>query len=240
MLKKLLAALGIGIAAASPAAHAGERYSPYKKPEADFIYNLLFCDDLALFRGDKSTEAEEPWATVLAAKPRVAALRAIADDESQESRVRVLAYNRLREMKQAVPSKRLLGVIVEVPLESGLDVLAAFPDGRVRYINQSGKMSIFEASPPEIARPLKKLIAASQPVVNQIGPWDKPRLAPPEAGLVRLTFLVSDGLYFGQGPYAQLRRDAMAGPVLAAAEQLLQVVVDKSLEEPNKPLEPTR
>lgn len=43
-------------------------------------------------------------------------------------------------------------------------------------------------------------------------------------GNVRLTFLVADGLYFGEGPHAVLERDGMAGPVLAAATALLVAV----------------
>ena len=97
-------------------------------------------------------------------------------------------------------------------------------------------MSIFEASPPEVAAGIKKLLAVSQTVVDRIGPWEKARLAPPPTGTVRLNFLVSDGLYFGQGPLSQFRGDPMAGPVLAAGEELLVAVVEKSLQKqtPNK------
>jgi hypothetical protein len=43
---------------------------------------------------------------------------------------------------------------------------------------------------------------------------------------MRMTFLVSDGLYFGEGPLGTLQQDAMAGPVLGKATQLLQRVVE--------------
>ena len=67
-------------------------------------------------------------------------------------------------------------------------------------------------------------------MVQQIGPWDQPRLAPPTAGNARLTFLVSDGLYFGQGPMNVLQADAKGGPVLREAGALLTAVVDLSLK----------
>jgi len=41
-----------------------------------------------------------------------------------------------------------------------------------------------------------------------------------------MTFLVSDGLYFGEGPFGALQQDRMAGPVLAKATQLLQRAVE--------------
>lgn len=220
-----------GPVAAASAGRQPQGHVPYGRPEVNFIYNLLFCDDLQLFTPGGGEKPEGIWTTLLAADPDTAALRTIAEDAAQESRARILAYNRLRQSGQPVPPKRLLGVILEVGLEEGLDVLAAFADGRVRYINHSEKMSIFEATPPDIAERIERLLAAAQPVVDRIGPWENPRLPPPQAGMVRLTFLVSDGLYFGQGPYTALRPDPMAGPVLGAGEQLLSAVVHRSLPE---------
>ncbi len=211
----------------------GQSFTPYKKEAFNHTYNLLFCDNLELFRTENN-KPQGPWETLFAASPDSAGLLAIAEDESQESRLRVLAYNRLREKKEPVPPKKLLGVIIEVGLENGLDVLAAFPDGRVRYINHSEKMSIFETSPPEIQTKIRKLLDASQPVVEKIGPWEKARLAPPRTGTIRMTFLVSDGLYFGQGPIDAMQREAMAGPIIAASFGLLQAVVNKTLETSKK------
>ena len=136
---------------------------------------------------------------MLAEKLDKVALRKIAEDENNEGRVRAIAYNRLRAAGDKVPSKKLLGVIVEVPLQQGLDVLAAFSEGGVRYLNQSGKVAIFEGQGNPVEGLAKELVSASQPVVNQIGPWEKQRLPPPKAGNVRMTFLVSDGLYQAVG-----------------------------------------
>jgi hypothetical protein len=41
-----------------------------------------------------------------------------------------------------------------------------------------------------------------------------------------MSFLVSDGLYFGQGPFNVMQRDPLAGPIIAAGLELLQAVVD--------------
>jgi hypothetical protein len=43
---------------------------------------------------------------------------------------------------------------------------------------------------------------------------------------VRLTFLCTDGLYFGEVPMSVFQRDARAGPIIHAAGQLLQQVVE--------------
>ncbi|AVP96826.1 hypothetical protein C7S18_06245 [Ahniella affigens] len=227
MLTKILAALGIGIATV-PATAAG-LYTPYAEPHVNFLYNLLFCDDIALFQSSEAQKSDGVWSVLLADEVDTAALRKIADDQANEGRIRALAYNKLRANGVQVPKKELFGVIVEVPLEDGLDVLAAFSGGGVRYLNQSGKVSIFEGQGNPVEGLANELLTAAQPVVNAIGPWDKERLPPPKAGNVRITFLVSDGLYFGEGPFGVLENDSMAGPVLAKASQLLQETVELSV-----------
>ena len=72
---------------------------------------------------------------------------------------------------------------------------------------------------------VKRLFAASEHIVSRIGPWDKPRLGPPNPGNVRLSFLVSDGLYFGEGPMAVMQREPLAGPVIQEATELLLATV---------------
>jgi hypothetical protein len=99
----------------------------------------------------------------------------------------------------------------------------------VRYINQTGKMSIIEGQVPELIDKITKLFDAAKPLVARIGPWDKDRLPPPTKGNVRLSFLVSDGLYFGNGPMEQLSRDPLGGPVLLAAAELLNATVEFAL-----------
>jgi hypothetical protein len=195
-------------------------HRPYADESVDTIYNLLFCDDAALFAGVDGFAAL--WAPVF----DEASVRAIADDASAPSRVRALAFNQLRENKCDVSPKHLLGMVVEVPLDGGLDTLAAYEDGSVRYINRSGKMSIFETEIPPLADKVKALLAGGQGIVDAIGPWEEPRLPPPSDGNVRMTFIVSDGLYFGEGPYDDLMRDHMATPVMRAAGNLLVAVVD--------------
>jgi hypothetical protein len=201
------------------------RHAPYGDSAASAIYHLLFADDLAAFapHGDREPA---PWQVLLLGEAGDAArIHELADDATQESRVRALAYGRLRAMGQAVPAKVLLGVVVEVPLDGGLDTLAAYADGSVRYVNQSGAMSIFEGPVPALAPHVAAVLEAAQPIVARIGPADGPRPPPPPAGHMRLTFLVSDGLYFGEGPMGALMGDALAGPLVTAATGLLQATV---------------
>lgn len=228
MLRSLISLLGFASAAlASPPQAA---ITPYQTPEVNFIYNLLFCDEPSLFAVGEGKTSPAWQATLADANSPPDKVRALAEDPNEESRIRALAFNWLRQHKQPVPRGVLLGVVVEVPLEGGLDVLAAYADGSVRYINQSGKLAIFEGGPPQVQAAAKALVASSQAVVDRIGPWDRPRLPPPARGRIRITFLVSDGLYLGEGPFAAMQADPMSGPVVQRATQLLQLVVDKATD----------
>lgn len=223
MLRKLLDIVGLGAARPS-AIKTTASYAPYRLAAANQIYNLLFCDDSGAFK-PKPGETPAPWQAVLFSEPvAVQSVAALAGDTTAEGRTRALAYNWLRTHGHPVPSKQLLGVVVEVPLAGGLDVLAAFSDGGVRYINQTGKLAVLEGV-PSIKPTVARLLEASEAVVARIGPWDKPRLPPPSRDRVRLTFLVSDGLYFGEGPMSVMEREQLAGPVIQQAAQLLQLIV---------------
>lgn len=223
MFRKLFAALGVGIVTTSVAL-AAPPYSPYANQAADAIYNLLFCDDISAFQ-PKGDSHPTSWQSTLFSEPAdISALEALAADTSQEGRIRALAYQRLRSVGQNVPGKVLLGVIVEVPLSQGLDTLAAFSEGGVRYINQTGKMGVFE-NVPGLQPLVQNLFKASQAVVDQIGPANQRRLPPPRSENIRITFLVSDGPYFGEGSMERMQHDALAGPVVDAATKLLLEVV---------------
>src|SRR5579859_5109254 len=93
-------------------------HHPYRDSRYNFLYNLLFCDEPSLFsRGKQSNDG--PWPILFADVPDPLALRALAHDETEESRLRALAFRRLRDFGHEVTPRILLGVIVEVPLEMG-------------------------------------------------------------------------------------------------------------------------
>jgi hypothetical protein len=193
------------------------------------MYQLLFCDRPEMFRPQPGTQMT-PWQTALfAPSPDTVAVRAVAEDQSMASRYRVLAYNWLRRNGQTAPRRELFGVIVEVPLEGGQETLAAFPDGAVRYINKTGRFSIFEPAPPAVREQAEELLAAARAALVKLGPWDKDRLPAPRLGNARVSFLVSDGLYFGEGQLPGIDRDEIGGPIFHEAGKLLTAVVDTAV-----------
>jgi hypothetical protein len=225
-MKKILKVMGFGLASASMAAH-GVSYAPYKNDGVNVIYNLLFCDNRSLFQESFTGDVLYPWDVLFSSNSTIEDLKKIATDSEQEGRVRMLAFNRLREMNEQVPKKELLGVIIEVGMKGGLDTLAVFNDGGVRYINYTGKMAVFEGgAPSNIESKSKEVLSASQRIVNAIGPWDKNRLPPPKTGMIRMTFLVSDGLYFGEGNLSVMQTEQLAAPLVQSSGELLQLIVE--------------
>jgi hypothetical protein len=202
----------------------GPVHTPYAEDWINALYNRLFCDRPQDMQAPAGTPAA-PWQIALCSPtPDLRAAAAIVADRAAESRVRLLACHVLRTQGIDVPTRELLGVVIEVPLDGGLDTLAAYVDGSVRYFHHSGKVEMVE--PMNALLPLvKRLAEASAAVVSRIGPWDRARLPAPRPGKVRLSFLVSDGLYFGEGDMQVMMRDGMAGPIIAHATELMQAVI---------------
>jgi hypothetical protein len=202
-------------------------FEPYNDHTTNVIYNLLFCDDLQLYSSEFRGEPTGPWKELFSQTPDVSSLAAIAANEEIESRIRLLAFNALRTHSKASSQKQILGTVVEVGLPSGLETIAAYKDGKARYINYSGKLIIWEAPNSSMNDRIQRLLNASQKIVDKIGPWDKQRLAPPSTGFSRMTFLVTDGLYFGQGPSQVLESDTMGGLVMTEATALIVDLINQ-------------
>lgn len=233
MFKKLLGIVGIGLAAAgtSPAA---QPYEPYAKgTSANKIYDLLFCDNPSAFQPKPDRKPVDWQLLLFGAAQDPAKIAGLADDPGVESRIRALAYNWLRTHGHPTPKKIVLGVVIEVPLERGLDALAAYADGSVRYINQTGKIASIEPdSLSEANLQAQRMIGLAQPIVAHIGPWDKARLRPPVSPRIRLTFIVSDGLYFGEGPFKAMEQDSLASPLIQQGANLITLLARKVQRDP--------
>ena len=208
---------------------------PYKDSSVNLIYNLLFCDNLNLYKKNTPQPYTYPFNIIFSETSSITDLQKVIDDKNSDPRVKVLAYNILLARGHNPNKKELLAVIVEVGLDNGLDVLASFNNGTARYINYTGKVLVWETTNDEAANKITSdLFTSSQTIVNKIGPWDKPRRPNPTKGNVRISFLVSDGLYFGEGPMNVLFNDPMAKPALGKATELMQYLTQKSLNSNKK------
>ena len=73
---------------------------------------------------------------------------------------------------------------------------------------------------------------AAEKLASFAGVHESARPSPPPQGQVRLTAIVTDGLHFGQAPMEYFMRDAIAGPFLSAAIQLMQLLMNVGQSNP--------
>lgn len=159
-----------------------------------------------------------------------AALLAVARREDLEARWRLQAWTALRELGEPIDDaegKEVLGVVVDVPLEGGVDTLAAYVDGSARYINHAGGAIVWDRPDDRFDGEVGALLAAADDIVAEIGPWDGPR-PPLAAGLTRISLLTPSGLHFGEAPFDTLAEDGLAGPLIAAAAKLMGGLIESS------------
>jgi hypothetical protein len=204
---------------------------PYKKEAFNKIYNLLFCDDSELYRNGDEAWEEYPWKELFKSDPSDETLQQIVNDNGAEARARAIAAGLLRKRGKPDQHGRVFGVIVEVGMQEGLDVLAAYSDGTARYLNYSEKLIIWEMRTPRSDELIGDLFMAAHDLIKHIGAWDGERLPPPMLGNARMSFLVSDGLFFGEGTFNALDNNSLAGPVIDEAVKLMTFLIENATDQ---------
>jgi hypothetical protein len=195
-------------------------------------YSALFADHFADF-APRPGAPHADWQDVLFGDSvDASAVKRLSEDESMDARVRALACLWLRSHGVAVPPRRLFGIVVEVPIRGLREVLAAYSDGSVRYFHGSGGTAILDRD-VALEPAVRALHRAGATAVAALSPWTGQRPPPPTGNRARLSFVVSDGLYFGEGQFQELERDMLAGPVLIRAAQLVGAVVALSTSPPS-------
>ena len=192
----------------------------------DDLYDSLFADDPDVFTKLKDHPAIS-W--IYENKtPTIEELEVLAENQSEESRIRFLSLYTALQRGLKINKKVYLGTIMEVPVNRGYDGLAFYSDKRARYYNYSGKAIIYEGGRDTIDDAIERANSVSIQVCNRIGPWDKERLAKPNGNIWRFTFLISDGLYFGQGPLDALNNDEMAAAMIRSGSEVMKALTNET------------
>jgi len=208
------------------------RRKPKDPPATREFTDLLFGDlPASAWIGDATSE---PWTLFVEANDCLARddVRGAADALSRitqmarlESRHYLQAWHGLRALNQPPPldvAKHVLGVVIEVTVSYGVDVLAAYEDHTARYLNAHGGGVIWERPNSTLDQSIDHLLAAGRAIVTRIGVWTGARRGPPPVDHVRVTLLTPSGPHFGEGPLKILERDPLAGPAVAAGVGLVQ------------------
>ncbi|MES0874769.1 hypothetical protein [Sinimarinibacterium thermocellulolyticum] len=196
-------------------------HHPFREATADRFYNLMFCDDLELARREPSP-LSGPWRLLMEPSPRSSALRTLATAEHADSRARALAAALLRARGAPVTPASTLGVVVEVALPEGPELLAAYADGAVRHLDAFGRALAFEGAPAAVQALARDIVARGAAFGRRRAIWSGARLPPPRCGDVRVSVLGTDGLRFIEGSFAALQADADIAAIIGGAVRLLR------------------
>lgn len=72
---------------------ANKSIDPYKDSSTNYIYNLLFCDNLELYKQNVKEPYTFPFDILFSENSSETDLQNIIDDKNAEPRIKVLAYN---------------------------------------------------------------------------------------------------------------------------------------------------
>lgn len=161
----------------------------------------------------------------------IAALREVVETPNLETRQYLQAWHALRELGiQPEPhrAKQVMGAVLEVGLEGGLDTLAAYSDSTARYISHGGRTIVWDAVDEEITDLIGELLRAGQAIADNTSPWPGVRRPAPPENHVRLNMLTPSGLHFGEGPFVALAADPIGGPVIAAGTALMEALINRT------------
>lgn len=179
----------------------------------------------------------EPWASFVRAREAqrsgdehaaVQIWSGIAAQPTIESRHVLQAWHFLRAagVSPAPESASyVLAAVAEISVQSGHDLLVAYRDGGIRYLNRNGKAAIVEgAADLACAEAARAWLAVADELASAVGVWHQPQLPPLSPGDSRIMMLTPGGPRFGQGPDSLLGSDAGAAAFLSAATNLLIAV----------------
>jgi hypothetical protein len=210
-------------------------------PAAKDIRDVLFGDmplNAWARPGGQAAQAA-PWSLFAAASDHlergdrpaaIEALRKVVGMRGLESRHYLQAWQALGDLDEppdADQASRMLGVVVEVGLDGGLDLLAAYADRTARYINFSGAAVVWDSRDPEIDGLIADLFAAAQPIATYTEVWQDARPPAPSTGHMRINVLTPGGLHFGQGTFEALGNDPLGGLVVRAATALMRALIGR-------------
>lgn len=211
------------------------------KKDSYTIRDTLFGDmPISAWNGNNSSD--EPWVSFQVVEKNLESdntqmaiqiLSKIIETPNLESRHYIQAWHFLKLLGINPPddkAKELYGVIVEVTMKQGVDIVAAYADHTARYFNYSGAAVIWEHPDDSLKEGVENLLDAGRNIIQNIGPWENERPEVPPEGQARVSMLTPGGLHFGQAPFNALANDEMGGPIIKAATDLMQALIKKSEE----------
>jgi hypothetical protein len=158
----------------------------------------------------------------------VEALKKVVVHPALESREYLQGWHLLRQLgvwPHASRARMLLGVVVEVGLEEGIDDVAVYADKTARYYNFSGAGVTWGRPDASLDVEVGAVLAAAAELVARIGRRDSARLPAPQPGHAGISVLTPGGLHCIAGEFERLTAQPLTGPVLTATSALVHAML---------------
>jgi hypothetical protein len=151
----------------------------------------------------------------------------VAGNPKMETRILLWSWAALRCLgihPKSYEADDIKGVVIQVPMESGVDVLAAYADGTARYVNHSGKTIVWEITDATITAIIRKLLESCKDlrgVVFAASPNHSVK------DLVRVTLLTFTGNRFAEASMQSLASSPI-NQVLGVGAELMANLIKRS------------
>ena len=184
---------------------------------------------------------DSPWDLFKVAKKKVdkgniaeavQILQAITALPGLESRQYLQAWHFINNL-QAFNEHDIMifGVVLELSMPEGHDIVAVYADRSARYLNYSGKTIFWEHGDHSLDQLIDNIFMQAEGIVAKIGPWKDARPQPTGKEMARINFLTSHGLHFGEANQRVLFNDVLAGKIMYSMLDVAQSLINKT-EEP--------
>jgi hypothetical protein len=222
---------------ANPMQKAGESgtFADYKKllfvdQSLDEIVELYKLPDNAFIRAQDLVKSGKP-------EKAKQVLKQLLADPGEEVRTKLWAWNCLRQLGEKPPpnvANQVQGIVMEVPVgENWIDTLAAYSDGRVRYLNGQGGGNgqggaIIWETPEEkrISSLVATFISAGKPIVAMAPVYEKHQ--PAKNDVVRISLLTYGGIHIIEARQPDITPRHSLSPVYNAGTQLFLALLDEN------------
>jgi hypothetical protein len=157
-------------------------------------------------------------------------LKQVLADPTSEVRTRLWVWNALRQLGEKPPpniASEVQGVVMEVPVDNWVDTLAAYSDGRARYLNGKGGAIVWEV-PEEtrISSLVNSFINAAKPLVEKAPVHNKHQ--PTKNNVVRISILTYGGTHIIEAKQSDITERHILSSAYNAGTQLFLALLEEN------------
>jgi len=152
-----------------------------------------------------------------------------------ESRVLLWTWKALRDLGE-LPSPKVAaevqGVICELHNEAGVGTVAAYSDGRARFIGGQGAMTMWESpgTDAELSSVIREFLKSAEPLIHMAPATDKRKIPEPEMEHFRVSILTYGGIHTVEVFGPEIFEGHRMAPILVASTKLLNTLQQKADE----------